>query len=257
MNKLVELYKYRGLLANLVVNELKLRYRRSFFGFLWTLLNPMLTMAVLTVVFSTIMRFDMKHYSVLIFSGLLPWIFFSQSINGSLMSIVGKGSLLKKVYIPKAVIPLSSVLATLVNFILSFIPLVIIMAIAGKPLTWAALFLPVSVLLLALFACGFAFLFSSLNVFFRDFTHMTEVLLQVLFYLSPVIYTVKLVPEQYQHMFTWNPLLYLIDMFRTPLYDDRLPDTFNIMVAAGAAFTALFVGFFVFLRSEKHFVLRV
>src|SRR5207249_425008 len=129
----------------------------------------------------------------LLLAGLLPWIFFSQSVGLALMSVVAKGSLLRKVYIPKTLIPLSAVLSCLLNFLLSFVPFLVLMIALGRPLTAAVLFLPVAVVLLALFTIGVSFLFSCLNVFFRDFTHMTEVLLQAWFYLSPVIYTVKMV----------------------------------------------------------------
>lgn len=257
MNKLLELWKFRELLKSLVVNELRLRYRRSVLGFLWSMLNPLLMMAVLTFVFSTVMRFDREDYWALLFAGLLPWIFFSQSIALSLMSIVGKGSLLKKVYIPKAIIPLAAVLSCLVNFLLSFGPLLLIMVVMGRELNESLLFLPVATLFLAAFAAGFSFLFSCLNVFFRDFTHMTDVLLQAWFYASPVIYTVDMVPAGYREAFTWNPVYYLLECFRRPILDGAFPSGEVIGLAALSAGVALVVGFLVFVRFEKHFILRI
>jgi ABC-type polysaccharide/polyol phosphate export permease len=257
MKKLLELYAYRELLKNLVVTELKLRYRRSVLGFLWTLLNPLLMMTVLTLVFSTVMRFNVRDYWVLLFSALLPWLFFSQSVGNSLMSIVGKGALLKKVYIPKALIPLSTVIAGLINLLLSFVPLLVLMVALGRDLHAAMWFLPVSIVLLSLFAAGVALLFSCLNVFFRDFTHMTEVLLSAWFYMSPVIYTVEMVPAEYRAAFSWNPLLYLFDLFRAPIYEGTLPAGETIGLAAGVAVAMALAGFVVFTRFERHFVLRV
>ena len=257
MKKLIEIWKFRELLKSLVVNELRLRYRRSVLGFLWSMLNPLLMMIVLTLVFSTVMRFNRDDYWALLFAGLLPWIFFAQSISLSLMSIVGKGSLLKKVYIPKATIPLAAVLSCLVNFLLSFVPLLLIMIVMGREMNSSLLFLPVAVVLLALFACGFAFLFSCLNVFFRDFTHMTEVLLQAWFYVTPVIYTVDMVPAEYRAPFTWNPMFYLVECFRAPILHGVLPDGEIIGIAAFSAIIAMVVGFYVFLRFERHFILRI
>jgi ABC-type polysaccharide/polyol phosphate export permease len=257
IKKLLEVVEYRSLFSNLVTSELKLRYRRSVLGFFWTMLNPLGMMTILTLVFSTVMKFDVKDYAVLLFAGLLPWQFFAQSVGLSLMSIVQKGSLLKKVYIPKLVIPLSAVTATLVNFLLALVPLVLLMFFMGHPLKPAIAFLPVAILFIALFTCGVAFIFSCLNVFFRDFTHMTEVLLQAWFYASPVMYTIKMVPEKYRPIFEWNPVLYLIECFRVPVFDGQLPSTHAIMVAASVSILTCFFGLAVFTRFERHFVLRV
>jgi ABC-type polysaccharide/polyol phosphate export permease len=245
------------LLYNLTASELKLRYRRSVLGFVWTMLNPLLMMSVMTFVFSKVMRFSMKDYSVLLLAGLLPWTFFSQSINLSLMSIVGKGALLKKVYIPKAIIPISAVLATLVNSSLAFVPLLTLTLLVGHHLNSTVLFLPVAMLILAIFAVGWSLLFSCLYVYFRDFGHMTEVLLQAWFYASPVMYTLDMVPEQYRGAFTWNPVTYFIECFRAPIYAGRLPDAHTLAIAVGSAIASLIVGTIVFLRYENQFVLKV
>ncbi|OGR15215.1 MAG: hypothetical protein A2341_09005 [Deltaproteobacteria bacterium RIFOXYB12_FULL_58_9] len=257
MNRLVEIFKYRELLKNLVVTELKLRYRRSVLGFFWTMLNPLLMMTVLAVVFSTIMKFNIKSYSVLLISGLLPWIFFSQAVSLALMSVVSKGSLLKKVYIPKSLIPLSAVLSSLVNFLLALVPLFLLVVLLGKPLTPALLFLPASILFVALFTCGVAFIFSCLNVFFRDFTHMTEVIIQAWFYLSPVIYRTDMVPETYRFAFNWNPMAHIIECFRIPIFDGRLPDLTAVVIAGTSALAMFMFGFSIFLRFEGRFILRV
>jgi ABC-type polysaccharide/polyol phosphate export permease len=256
-SKLVELYRYRELLKNLVVTELKLRYRRSVLGLLWTMLNPLLMMIVLSVVFSTIMRFNVKDYAVLLLSGLLPWTFFAQSVGLALLSVVSKGSLLKKVYIPKALIPLSSVLACLVNFLLSLVPLFALLLVLGRPLSVSLLFLPVPIALLALFTCGVALVFACLNVFFRDFTHMTEVILQAWFYLSPILYTAEMLPPGYRFLIGWNPLAYLIPCFRLPIFEGRLPPLETVAMAGISAFVVAGVGLWGFLRFERHFILWV
>ena len=257
MSKIVEIYRYRELLKSLTLNELRLRYRRSVLGFLWTMLNPLLMMIVLTLVFSTVMRVNIENYSISLFAGLLPWSFLAQSVGTSLMSVVSKGSLLKKVYIPKALIPMSAMLSCLINFLLSFVPLLGLLVAVGKPLTWSLLFLPVSVLMMALFVCGLAFIFSCLNVFFRDFSHMTDVILQLWFYASPVLYTLDMVPEKYRPMFLWNPVMHLINCFRLPIMDGRLPTVQSITIAALAGVTMCAVGFGIFIRFERHFILRV
>jgi lipopolysaccharide transport system permease protein len=257
MRLLSELFRYRNLLVELVLSELRLRYRRSVLGFLWTLLNPLLMMLVLTLVFSTVMRFAVKDYAILLFCGLLPWIFFSQSVNLSLMSIVGKGPLLKKVYMPKVVIPLSAVIATFVNFSLSLVPLSLILLALGHRVGVSVAFVPVAMFMLAAFTAGVSLLFACLNVFFRDFTHMTEVVLQAWFYASPVIYTIDMIPEAYRPAFAWNPVVYLVECFRAPIFAGQLPAANTIALAAGSSVAALVLGLFVFSRYEHQFVHKV
>jgi ABC-type polysaccharide/polyol phosphate export permease len=257
LKRLLEVYKYRELLRNLVITELKLRYRRSVLGMLWTMLNPLGMMLILTAVFSVIMRFDTKDYAILLLSGLLPWIYFSQCISGSLMSIIGKGELLKKVYIPKIIIPLSVVVAGLINFMVSFVPLLAIMFFLGHPIRPALIFLPVAIAILAVFAAGLSFIFSCLNVFFRDFTHMTEVLLQAWFYLSPILYKVDMIPERYRGLFQWNPMFQIIDCFRAPIFDGQFPSLINASIAVAWSLVALLLGTAIFVRYDRYLVLRV
>jgi lipopolysaccharide transport system permease protein len=255
--RLLEIVRYRELLKSLVVNDLRLRYRRSVLGFLWSLLNPLLMMIILTVVFSTVMRFSIKDYSVLLLSGLLPWTFLAQSINNALGSVVGKGALLKKVYIPKSIIPLSAVLASFVNFILSFLPFLGVLLVIGHPITKVVVMLPAAMLLIFMFATGVAYIFACLNVFFRDFTHMTDVLIQAWFYASPIIYNLNMVPEKYRALFAWNPMVYIIACFRDPLYEGRLPDATTLFLAVVGSVGSLVIGFRVFTRFERDFVLHV
>ena len=253
----LEMVRYRELLKNLIVNDLRLRYRRSVLGFLWSLLNPLLMMVILTVVFSTVMRFSIKDYSVLLLSGLLPWTFLSQSITNALGSVVGKGALLRKVYIPKTVIPLSAVLASFVNFALSMLPFLVLLVIIGHPVRPAMAMIPVAMLLMALFAAGISYVFACLNVFFRDFTHMTEVLIQAWFYASPIIYNLDMVPPRYRPLFSWNPVVYLVDCFREPIYYGRLPDARTLFLAVLVSAGSFVLGFRIFTRYEREFVLHV
>jgi ABC-type polysaccharide/polyol phosphate export permease len=257
MKELAEILRYRELLKNLVLTELKLRYRRSLLGFVWTMLNPLLMMLVLTLVFSTIFRFAIEDYTVFLLSTLLPWMFFSQAITLSLMSFISKGSLLHKVYFPRAVIPLSAVFSNLLNFLLALIPLAVLMLVAERSFTLALFYLPVALVALTLFTIGLSFVFSTLNVFFRDFTHMTEVLLSLLYFATPIIYPLDAVPQNYQAVLKMNPLLYLLDGFRDPVYYGRLPSAESIGFAFLAGFGALVLGWMVFRANQASLVFRV
>jgi ABC-type polysaccharide/polyol phosphate export permease len=254
---LKEVYEYRSLLINLVVTELRLRYRRSVLGFVWTMLNPLLTMSVITVVFSTVFRFGVEDFAILLLAGLLPWNFFEQSISSSLMSIVGKGGLIRKVYFPKAILPLATVLANLINFLFALVPLLFLVHIIGPGLNASILFLPMACLIFFVFVTGFSFFFACINVFFRDFSHMTDVLMRALFYASPILYTIDFMPDGMRKFLLLNPLSYYIACFRDPIYYRHLPSLETVLIAVSLSVTSLITGFLVFSRYEKHFVIRV
>jgi lipopolysaccharide transport system permease protein len=250
-----DLLQYRQLVAMLVVRELKVRYKRSVLGMLWTMLNPLLLMAVYTVVFSTIMQSPQRHFAIFLLSGLLPWLFFSTSVLQGLTSILTNQELIRKVRLPQSVFPLSVVGSNLVNFSLSLVPLLLMMALLGQPFTLALLFIPAGILVLTLFTSGVTLLFSTFTVFFRDVRHLTEVLLQVLLYLSPVFYDLQLLGQHSEWWFRvfrlflrMNPLTYLLPLVRDPVYYGRLPSLPVVGIALLASTAMLAIGFFVFHR---------
>lgn len=252
---LVELYRFRQLVALLVVRELKVRYKRSVFGLLWTMLNPLLLMVVYAVVFSTIMPAAMHNFAIFLLSALLPWLFFSTAIVQGLNAILANQELIRKVRLPQAVFPLSVVGSNLVNFALSLVPLVLLMIALRQPFTAALFFLPLAILILTVFTAGVTLLFATFTVFFRDVKHLTEVLLQMLMYLSPVFYDLKMLGE---HRVWWfrlfrlflrlNPLTYLLPLLRDPVFYGRLPAATTTLAASGLALVSIVLGFAVFLR---------
>ena len=181
-------YRYRELIWALALKELRVRYKRSLLGFFWALLNPALLMIVLTLVFGTIMRFSIDHYAVFLLSMLLPWTFFSQCLAYSVDSVVGNGELMKKVHVAKLVFPVAAIVSNIVNFLLSLIPLALLIALLRFPLHWTWVYLPVPMLGLFLFTLGAAFFFATANVFYRDVSHIVQILLSAWFYFSPIIY---------------------------------------------------------------------
>src|SRR3954467_5853186 len=214
-----ELLQYRELVAMLVVRELKVRYKRSVLGLLWTMLNPLLLMVVYTVVFATIMRAPQRNFAIFLLSGLLPWLFFSVAVLQGLNSILANQELIRKVRLPQAVFPLSVVGSNLVNFVLSFVPLLLLMAVLRQPFTPALLFVPVGMLVLTVFTSGVTLLFATFTVFFRDVRHLAEVALQMLMYLSPVFYDLKMLGQHdawwfrlFRLLLRANPLTYLLPL---------------------------------------------
>ncbi len=252
-----ELVKNRELIWTLALKELRVRYKRSALGFLWALLNPLLMMIILAVVFSTVMRIAVPKYAIFLMSALLPWTFFSQSLAYSVESIVGNGDLLKKVRIAKSVFPVAAVLSNVINFLLSMVPLVILIGVLRFPFHWTWIYLPVPLLSLILFSLGCSFFFSVANVFFRDMSHIIQVLLSAWFYVSPVIYSLDFVPQRYHFFFRLNPMLYLLNGFRLAIYYGQLPTWQSAAASLGCGVLGLYLGYRVFRRYQDVLVFYV
>jgi ABC-type polysaccharide/polyol phosphate export permease len=250
-------YRYRQLIWALAMKELKVRYKRSVLGFLWALLNPALMMLVLTLVFSTIMQFAIKHYAIFLLSVLLPWTFFSQSLGYAVESIVGNGELIKKVAVPKLVFPVAAIVSNIINLLLSLIPLAILVPLMRHPFYWTWLYLPVPMLALIIFTLGVTFLFAAANVYYRDVAHIVQVVLSAWFYFTPIIYGLDFIPPHRQWLFKLNPLLYVTNGFRLAVYYGMLPRWQSVAASFVCAFAALLIGFGVFRKYQHDFVFYV
>jgi ABC-type polysaccharide/polyol phosphate export permease len=250
---IADVVRFRELIALLVERDLKVRYKRSILGMLWTLLNPLLQMAVYSVVFSRIMRLGVEHYSVFLLSGLLPWTFISVATTGSAFSLLNNQALIRKVAVPQAVYPLSVVASKGVDLCLSLVPLTIIAAVVGLSPGPSWLFLPVAVLIAATFATGLALVFSSATVFFRDMRHLIDILFQVWFYLTPVLYPpsfLERLPGRLSMLFKLNPAAPIVKLFQAAIFDRQFPDAGTVGLAAAFALATLLLGVYVFDRTE-------
>jgi ABC-type polysaccharide/polyol phosphate export permease len=254
---LQEILKNRELIWALAVKELRVRYKRSALGFLWALLNPLLMMVILSMVFSTVMRVPVHNYPIFLISTLLPWTFFSQSLAYSAESIVSNGDLLKKVYVAKSVFPIAAVVSNLINFLLSMIPLVLLLIVFRFPFYWTWFYLLIPLLSLILFTLGCSFFFSMVNVFFRDMSHILQVVLQAWFYFCPIIYSLDFVPARYQLLFRLNPLLYPLNGFRLAIYYGQLPTSQSMVMSLTCGVAALVLGYKLFQRSQDTLVFYV
>lgn len=258
MSELVrDIYRYRELIWALALKELKLRYKRSVLGFLWALLNPALLMLVLTMVFSTIMRFPIPHYAVFLLSVLLPWTFFSQTLAYAAESIVGNGDLIKKVRVAKLVFPVAALISNMINLLLSLIPLAVLVLVMRHPFYWTWLYLPVPLLALAIFTLGATFFFAAANVYYRDVGHILQILLSAWFYVTPIIFPIDMLPTHYQWIFKLNPLIYVINGFRLSVYYGMLPRPQSILASFVCGFISLYLGFRLFRKYQNDFVFYV
>ena len=267
--RLREILAYRELLRNLVVRDLKVRYRNSFFGFLWALGNPLLMMGVFTIVFTVLWPQDVHKFPVFILVGLLPWNFFAQSVMGSISSITGNGHLIKKVYFPREILPASLVASNLVNLCLALVALFIVIVLFGIKLTIWIVLLPLVIAVQAMFTLGVAFVLSAINVFYRDTEVIMDVVMLALFFLTPVFYPIERLPQSFvafgidlpvqRLMYILNPMASLIASYRSILYgsyDGGPPGPpaadFFIRTAA-TAFVFLVTGYLFFAHHSPRF----
>ncbi|MBW8876537.1 MAG: ABC transporter permease [Acidobacteria bacterium] len=250
---MLEIFRYRDLVYALVGRELKVRYRRSAIGFTWTMLQPLLMMLVLQVVFNSLFRFrlDYGNYPVYALCGILFWNFFSQSILTSMNSLKGNSPILRKLPVPKEVFPLATVISGVINLVFALVPLLLILVVTHHPITPALLFLPVSILLAALFTLGAGLLLSPLAVFFSDVVEMIGVLLSILMYLTPIFYPMKILEgSRYRPLVRFNPVRSILEVFRDPIYLGKVPPLSHLSVCFGIALAALVLGGIAFRRSS-------
>jgi lipopolysaccharide transport system permease protein len=263
VHRATELYHYRELIRNLVIRDLKVRYRNSVLGILWSLLNPLLMTLVFTVVFTLMIPSDIENYPVFFMCGFLPWSFFSTSVTGATGSIVNNSPLIKKVYFPREILPLADVLSNLVNFLLALIVLFAMIFAFGMKLTPAVLMLPFIILAEVMFIGGMALILSTANVFFRDTQHIMEIVLLAWFFLTPIFYPITVLPNNAEILgFTvniqlWarrlNPMASLIASYRDVLYRGQLTGLDFFLRTLVTCLAVLVVGYLVFCRFSSVF----
>lgn len=252
-----EIYDRRYVLSQLVAQQLILRYRRTALGYLWTLINPLLMMSVMALVFATLFRTELKTFAVFLFAGMIPWNFFSSVVTQSGMSFINNEGLIKKIYLPKAIFPLSIAVALLIDSMLSFLALFAIILAIGGSLSWAALFLPAAFTLLFFFAFGAGLIISIATVFFRDLQYIILIAVQGIFFLTPILYKHDALTGKIGWLVGLNPVVPFIELFRAPLYRATLPATGVILQAVAISLSVMAIGLAIFLQQEKKIVFRL
>jgi ABC-type polysaccharide/polyol phosphate export permease len=252
-----DLSSSRNVLSQLISQQLILRYRRTALGYLWTLVNPLLMMSVMALVFSSLNKVDLKTFAVFLFAGMIPWNFFSSLVAQAGTSFINNEGLIKKIYLPKIIFPLSIAVALLIDSAFSFIALFAIIFVIGGSLSPAVLFIPIAYILLFFFAFGVGLIMSIATVFFRDLQYIILIALQGLFFLTPIIYKHESLSGTMGWLVGLNPVLPFIELFRSPLYLSSLPSSSIIMQASLLSLSAMVIGLLVFLMQEKKIVFRL
>lgn len=249
--------KFTPLLQELVVRDIKVRYRHSALGLIWTVLNPLLMMVVITIVFSTLFKQNIPNFPIYYLSGSLIFSFNSESTTTALNSIISNASLIKKVYIPKYLFPFSNVLSGLVNLGFSLIAMFIVMLITRAPFHVTLLLLPIPIFYTFLFATGLGILLSAITVYFRDIAHFYSVFILAWTYFTPVFYPVEILPASAMKIMQCNPMYHLVTYMRDLVLYGTFPSMKENLLCICMGVGMVILGLFVFYKKQDNFVLFV
>jgi lipopolysaccharide transport system permease protein len=246
---------WSDLITQLVLREIKARYKQSILGYVWVILVPLLRLIVLTLVFSTIMRVNTGAipYSVFLFTALVPWSFFANSITAATNSLIANISLITKIKMPLLVFPLASVIVKMVDLCLSFLILFILILAFGLPLRLSWAWVPLIFLVQTCFTLGVSFVLAAINVYYRDIENMLEVLLTLWLYLTPVVYPPELIPAKWQPFFNLNPMMGIINAYRNALLHGVPPAWPSFLWATFISLAVLLIGIKFFQKKSQNF----
>lgn len=258
-NIMINLKKYSFLLNQLVSRDFKVKYKRSILGVVWSLLYPILTMAVLAIVFSNIFRMSTPgvNYLAYLLTGLVMFNYFSEASNLAMSSVVANFSLINKIYIPKYIFPLSKCLFVGINFLLTLIPLYIVLFATGTGVNIYHLLLPYAFICLFMFTLGMGFILSAVSVFLRDMFYIYGIIIMMWTYLTPIMYDIKLISVELQTLFKLNPMYHYINFAREIILYGRIPQPFTWGVCLFSSVLVLGIGVIVFRKTQDKFIYYV
>ena len=244
----------RDLLRELVARDMKLRYKRSVLGIVWSLLNPLLQLLILYFVFGVLLSLKIPHYASFLFTGVLVWNWFSSSLLFATGAIVDNRELIKRPGFPIAILPTVTVTSHLIHFLIAIPALLICVVLDVGQVTTALVALPLVIALQFILTLSLAYLVATFHVAFRDTQYLLSVLLQLLFFLTPIFYALSFIPEKYRPLLTLNPMVHLLNAYRVILINGEWPDSLSLVVLALGSILLLVVGYRVFVRASYHFV---
>ena len=253
MNFFKNLYKYRELLKTCVKKDIRGKYKNSFLGILWSFLYPLLQIAVYAFVFGKILGACEDNYSVFICCGLVPWTFFSSALNRCAFVMVENSNILKKVYFPREILPISVVTSEAVNFVISTIVILGFVLFSGIGISRFWIFYPFILLILYIFLVAISLIVSCVTVYFRDLQHFIGVFLQLLFYATPIAYSASRVPSSFSWVLKLNPIAYVIEGFRAIFIYHKMPDLTSLLVVGAVGLLLFVLGYLLFNKLQKRF----
>ena len=249
--------KFKPLLSELISRDIKIKYRKSVLGVLWTLLNPLLMMIVLSVVFSNLFKFDIENFPLYLLSGQIIFNFYNDSTSTAMSAIIGNAALIKKVYVPKYLFVISRVFSSFINLMASFTALMLVMVATRAELHWTVILSLVPLALLMILSLGVGLILAALTVKFRDIMHLYSVFMTVLMYLTPVIYPMSILPEWLEKIVLLNPLTNILTMFRDVMINNTLFDVWSLVIAIIETAFFMIAGLYVFYKNQDQFILNI
>ena len=253
-----EIIAYKDLVRELVSKDIKLKYRRSFLGYLWSILNPLGIMFVMVIVFSNMFRWDIPYYPVYLIIGQVMFNYMSATTTHSLYSILDNGALLKKVYVPKYIFTFSKVTSDLTDFFFSMGAILLVMVVTRTPFSWHLLLVPVVTLELYFFCLGLGLLLAQASVFFRDIQYIYNVILTAWTYLTPIFYPETMLPDWLHFLVVrFNPLYYYVKQMRQIIIEQACPDPKLVIAGCACAALMMLIGGFFFKKNQSKFILYI
>ncbi len=249
-----ELYNYRELLKTNIKKEIRGKYKGSWLGIMWTFLNPLLMLAVYAFVFPYILRVNVENYTIFMIVALIPWNFFTVAIQSGTGCVVANGNILKKVYFPREIIPISITTSQLVNFLITCLIMFAFILFSGVGFSIHILLLPVLILIQYVITLAFTFVLSAITVFVHDVDHFVSVFLTLGFYATPIVYQASMLPQKFQWALKVNPMAQLVEAYRSILYYHEYPNFNTLLIWGILSFVLLIVGYAIFKKLEKSFV---
>lgn len=252
-----ELYNYREFLKTNVKKDVRGKYKGSFLGVLWSFINPLLSVIVYAIVFHYIMRFNIDHYLIYLIAGIIPWTFFTSAINTGMNSILFNADIIKKVYFPRLILPISSVTSCLVNFLISCIIILLFVVFSGVGISIYLVFLPIVVIIQYVLCLGIAFILSAIEIYVKDVEHIINFIISMLFYVTPILYTPDYVPSNMKFILKLNPMAYIIDAYHSVFYYKSMPNLFELGIVFVFSLFVLLIGYHIFQKLQRKFAEEV
>lgn len=247
------LYNYREFLKTSIKKEFRGKYKKSFLGVFWSFLNPLFQLLVYAIVFPFILRDGIENYTIFLVVALIPWTFFNSTVIQSAASVVVNGGIVKKVYFPREILPISTVTSNLINFLITSVIIVIALFISGIGIGPSILVLPIIVIMQYILQMGLAFILSSITVYIRDVEYLLNVFMMLMFYATPIVYSADMIPDKFLPLFKLNPMFHIINYYREILYFKESPDIGGILILFVICIFMLVLGYLVFRKLEKRF----
>lgn len=252
--RLKELYDYREMIRSLIRRELRGKYKASVLGFLWTFLNPLFQLFVYTIVFSVILRSGIDDFYLYLFIGLVPWNFFNASVAGGASCVVSQENLIKKIYFPRMALPIACVTSAFINMLLTSVITFLFLLFEGHGFCVnALLYLPIIAIIEYIFAIGMCMIVSALDIFFRDMEYILGIITMAWMYLTPIMYTMEMIPEEIRGIFLLNPMTAIIRAYQDILYFKKIPEVATLTTAAVLGIFFCVVGYVVFESLQRKF----